>query len=200
MCRLGAHGRVNRLDAIVRDWFAEPRITLACGDWGAGAIMEFVPDDAPVLTRERYAEPFVGLRDVRLPGQGHHIHLDLAKMRHVVYAIVPSVCYGYRPSFEAHFVSAVDATPSFAVMVRDPYRAGRLNREALVGYFRRMVDHLTRFPELVRFRVEAPPVAPSQETWAEIRACLAEACGDDDAPGSLLRSFEDMPTAEAAHA
>lgn len=192
--------RLGGLEGVLRDWVGVPRIVFACGDWRTGAIMELLPRTVATLTATRYAEPFAGLRDIRLSGQGHHIHLDLAKMWHVVYAIVPSVCYGYRPSFEAHFVSAIDAAPSFAVMVRDPYRAGRLNREALVGYFRRMVDHLARFPEVVRFRVEAPPVAPSRETWAEIRACLAEACGDDDAPGSLLRSFEGMPTAEAAHA
>jgi hypothetical protein len=160
---------------MVREWFLENDITLACGDWSSGAIMELVPAENARLTKARYQHPFSGLRDVRLPGQGHHIHLDLDKIRHVIYAVVPSVCYGYRPSFEAQFTSGLDRAPSFAVMVRNPYPRGRVDRSALARYFRRMREHLARYPEIVHLRIEEPPMAREPETWAAVRAYLAEA-------------------------
>lgn len=186
------------LEAIVRDWFLDPHIALACGDWTTGAIMELLPDDKPVLTAARYPAPFTGLRDVRLVGQAHHLHLDLNKIAHVVYAIVPSVCYGYRPSFEAHFVPRLDAPPSFAVMVRKPYCGERTNRPALIPYFQRMLDHLARYPSVVRLRIEAPPKAPSRATWDDVRACLLRASAGMDPPPSLLRAMDDFAVEEAA--
>ena len=131
--------------------------------------MELLPDRMPVLTKQRYPEPFSGLRDVRLPGQAHHLHLDFGKIAQVEYAVVPSVCYGYRPSFEVHFIHKQATAPSFAVMVRKPYRNGVTNRAALLSYFRRMRDHLARFPDLVRSRVEVP------DACDDVRACIEEA-------------------------
>lgn len=188
----------RELETIVRDWFGDPHIALACGDWTTGAIMELLPDDKPVLTGARYPAPFSGLRDVRLVGQAHHLHLDLNKIAHVVYAIVPSVCYGYRPSFEAHFVSKLGAPPSFAVMVRKPYCGERTNVPALVAYFQRMLDHMARFPSVVRHRVEAPPKPPSRATWHDVRACLLRASAGMDPPPELVDALDRVPLEEAA--
>jgi hypothetical protein len=188
------------LEEIIRDWFVDETSALACGDWERGAIMEILPRGRAMLTGARYPEPFTGLREVRIPGQKHHLHLDLGKIDQVIYAVMPSVCYGYRPSFEVHFVREAHVSPSFMVMVSAPYRRGRPNRRALVGYFRRLLVHLERFPELVRFRMELPPVALSFDVWAEVLACFYEAGGKDVAAISIARRLEQMTVPEVASA
>jgi hypothetical protein len=191
--------RIEQIENVIRDWLVEPGITLLCGDWQNGSVMEILPEGRAVLTRQKYAEPFSGLRDIHLPGQGHHLHLDLAKLSVAVYSVAPCVCYGYRPSFEVRFTDAPRppaadggaprprraARPSgsfaFAFGVREPYVGGRANRAVLVPYFQRLFDHHARFPGAVQFRIEkaaagrgAPP-----DGWADVHACLLEARGSE---------------------
>lgn len=173
--------RIGHMESILRDWLEEPAITLVCGTWSAGSIMELLPAGRALLTKPRYPEPFSGLRDIHLEGQGHHLHIDLAKLATCVYTIAPSVCYGYRPSFEVHFhaTTTADSGSSFAVNVRDPYRGHSVNHAAVVAYFRRMLAHHARHPEVVRFRVEESADDRTAEGWREVRACLAEAASTE---------------------
>lgn len=173
---LGAERGVH-VEAILREWLNEPAITLMCGDWRNGCIMEILPDGPATLTRAKYAEPFAGLRDIELPGQAHHLHLNLDKLARVVYAIAPCVCYGYRPSFEVRFEDTEQSTTAFALAVRQPYVGRRTNRAALTSYFRRMIDHLRRFPAITSFQMQrnTSDNALNTKGWSEILDCFVEA-------------------------
>lgn len=100
--------QMSAVETILREWIADPDITLVCGRWADGGIMELVPAGRARLTPARYDGSFAGLRDLELDGAGHHLHLDLTKLAHAAYVLAPSVCFGYRPSFELRF--ARDAT------------------------------------------------------------------------------------------
>lgn len=194
--------RVSQLETILREWLSEPSITLICGDWRNGCIMEILPEGPVTLTREKYPEPFSGLRDIELPGQPHHLHINLDKLATVVYAITPCVCYGYRPSFEIRFNDAESDTTAFAVALRQPYLGRKTNRSAVVAYFRKLLDHQQRFSSMTRFQVEPQPGTGKPQGWPEILDCLVAAGGSnvfDRSPFSSLSgqfsSFE-----ETAHA
>jgi len=182
--------RVAQIESVIREWLEEPAITVVCGDWQSGSIMELLPEGRAVLTRQRYPEPFSGLRDLHLVGQGHHLHLDLAKLPLAVYSVSPCVCYGYRPSFDVRFTDGRDDGRScaFALSVREPYRGDSVNRAALVPYFRRMLDHQARFPEVVRLRVDAPREG-SFRGWDDAFSCLLEA-GAEPRPRAAARARE----------
>lgn len=187
---------VAQIERMLRDWLAEPSITLICGDWRRGSIMELYPEGRAVLSEARYAEPFSGLRDLRLEGQGHHLHLDLAKLSTAVYTVAPSVCYGWRPSFEVRFGGDDEGAGAFALSVRDPYAGNRTNRAALVGYFRRLLEHTALFPGVTRFHVDARDGARRGpgEVWHDALSCLAEAREQAavDHAISLARAAEDL--------
>lgn len=154
--------------------------------------MELLPEGRAVLTKPKYPEPFAGLRDIHLAGQRHHLHIDLAKLTSAVYAVSPCVCYGYRPSFEVRFTDGLDSSSfSFSVAVREPYRGDRANRDALVPYFRRMLDHHARFPGITRFRADAAGTG-SPAGWRDAYACLLEARGT---PGRAMPN--ELPSHEA---
>lgn len=193
------HARTTQMESVLREWLEEPALTLVCGDWRTGSIMELLPNGDAVLTEARYPEPFSGLRDLHLPNQGHHLHIDLNKLSAAVYSVVPSICYGYRPSFEVHFIHdgrddldhpspPREPAVSFALAVRDPYRGGRLNRATLIPYFRRLIEHHQRYPLVTGFRVEPSPGGrgASIDGWREAHQCLAEACGASKADGPEL--------------
>lgn len=171
--------RVSQLETILREWLSEPAITLMCGDWRNGCIMEILPDGPATLTREKYPEPFSGLRDIELPGQPHHLHINLDKLAQVVYAITPCVCYGYRPSFEVRFNDENSGTTAFALAVRQPYLGRKTNRSALISYFRRLLDHHRRFSAITRFHVDRLPDqgSPNADGWEDIRSCFVAAGG-----------------------
>lgn len=180
--------RVAQIEAVIRDWLEEPEITLFCGDWRSGSIMELLPEGRAVLTGPRYAEPFSGLRDITLAHQGHHLHLDLARLGIAGYAVAPSVCYGYRPSFEVRFSEVAGGPVAFSMGIREPYLGRRANRAALVPYFRRLLDHHARCREVVRFRVDAdaPGHAATVESWREVYECWLEAGGRPFEHGEAL--------------
>jgi hypothetical protein len=182
--------QVAQIERVIRDWLAEPAITLVCGDWRRGSIMELYPEGRAELSAARYDEPFSGLRDLRLVGQGHHLHLDLAKLSTAVYTVAPSVCYGYRPSFEVRFTAELEGAGAsgFTLCVRDPYRGERTNRAALVGYFRRMLEHQSLFPLVIRFHVDAGAEVRRRQgsVWRDAHACLVEAGEQAATPASLL--------------
>ncbi len=175
-------GALSAVDTLLREWLGDPDITLICGRWADGTIMELMPEGNATLTDPAYSGPFAGLRDLRLRGQAHHMHLDLAKLSRVVYAVVPSVCYGFRPSFEVRLgdddAAAMD-TYGLAISVRRPYAGEGLAEPAVVNYFKRALDHARRFPDRVRFRAEASVRSGDGHaaTWHAVGRCLLEADG-----------------------
>lgn len=170
----------ERVDAILRDWLADPGITLICGRWHDGGIMELMPEGRARLSPPRYEGEFAGLRDLDIDGQPHHMHLDLAKLSRVVYLVAPSVCYGFRPSFELRLCTDdAGATSIFGLGIglRHPYRAGRIAADAVRRYLRRLVTHRTANPDLVGIRALDAPVPEAAakrkpEDWAQVGRCI----------------------------
>lgn len=178
-----AEDLIDQADALVREWLADPEVTIVCGRWSDGGVMEIVPEGQATLSRRVYDPPYAGLRDLHLKGQGHHVHLDLAKLSRATYAVLPSVCYAFRPSFEVrlHDPSAESLdTFGLALSVSRPYRGKRLVREAADAYFRRFLDHVRRFPGLVSFRADDGGRRADElpATWAAIGESFRRAAGD----------------------
>lgn len=189
--------RIEQIESILRDWLREPDIAIICGNWMNGSMMELFPNGRASLSQARYPAPFSGLRDLHLQDQRHHLHLDLEKLGSAVYALSPCVCYGYRPSFELRFSTAELDNPryfSFALGVREPYRGRRANKAALIAYFRKMLSHHQRYPEVTRFWIDSPKDAEAftLSGWREGYACLLEACGSARAPEADALSPEEI--------
>ena len=173
---------IDQVDAILREWLADPDLTLICGRWSDGGIMELMPEGRATLSRPRYDGDFAGLRDLNLAGQQHHIHLDLNKLPRAVYLVAPSVCYGFRPSFEVRLCASDDIAATefgLALSVCHPYRGNQLSHEAVRRYLRRLANHRGSSPEVVGIRaVDGPlPSAAARgrtDDWAEIGQCVAE--------------------------
>lgn len=172
------------LESILREWLTDPEITLICGQWRSGAIMELLPQGRAWLSAQKYGEQFAGLRDLIIEGEGHHLHLDLHRFQSVVYAVLPSVCYGFRPSFEVHFVDrGEEVNPfvsSFSLSLHHPYEQQHVRRPQVLRYFRRLLDHARRYPALVHFHTESPTLTEqsTQGAWGEIVACLFTAMNE----------------------
>lgn len=173
--------RSVQVETILREWLAEPNVAVICGRWNEGAVMELMPQGRACLLGRKYDGCFARIRELRIDGEEHHVHIDLSKLCHVVYAIAASVCYGFLPSFEVHFVEHWDERESgcyvFGLSVCEPYKGGRLRRNAVVRYFRRLVSHSARWPENVHLRMEAQAERVSQlpKVWREIYGCFCEA-------------------------
>lgn len=175
--------RVDSIDAILRESLADPELTLVSGHWPDGAIMEMVPRGRALLSAPRYGGAFAGLRDLHLEGEAHHMHLDLARLPCATYVLVPSVCFGFQPSFELRLSRAHDeALERFGLglSISAPYRAGRLRHEAVGRYFQRLIDHQERFPESVSFCASSicagQPVAASFD-WEGLGGVLKRLTG-----------------------
>ncbi|MBI1394731.1 MAG: hypothetical protein GC151_02035 [Betaproteobacteria bacterium] len=180
-----SHAPTDQVDAILRDWLADPDITIICGQWGNGSIMELVPAGRASLSAPRYTGAFAGLRDLHLHDQPHHLHLDLARLARAVYVISPSVCYGFRPSFEVRLCSdpnGVDRDYGIALAMRQPYDGGRLSPVPVRRYLRRLSRHHRRHPGVVGIRVVDGPVPEKLSArrigdWMEIGACIEDEFG-----------------------
>ncbi|MCW5625226.1 MAG: hypothetical protein KIT73_10975 [Burkholderiales bacterium] len=141
-------------ETILREWLADDDINLFCGRWDEGSIMELLPAGNAVLTDPKYDGPFAGLRDLRIAGSAHHIHLDFGKLDRVQYRIAPSVCFGFRPSFEIRFHrDRRDPATAYGLglAVATPYAHRQLNLPTIERYVERMQRHRTRFPDTVSF-------------------------------------------------
>lgn len=147
--------------------------------------MELVPEGRATLTQPRYDGDFAGLRDLILTGQHHHIHLDLEKFQRVIYLVSPSVCFGFRPSFEVRLCAhGDDAGTAFGLgmRVRQPYRRQKLSHLAVRRYLRRLVKHRAASPKVVGIRALDGPLPPTvapprSDDWLAIGQCVAEEFG-----------------------
>jgi len=181
----------SAVETILRSWLDERELTLFCGDWGQGGIMEILPRGGALLSGRRYDPPFEGLRDLRLDDAGHHVHLDLGRLTTVRYSVSPSVCYRFRPSFELRFGADDGPSPGFALGlgISSPYAGRTLRTAAVRRYLHRADEHLRRFPGVVRFACEAQPIADQTlPVWDEVARLLGEFGALSEGPLKGLRS------------
>lgn len=166
------------VDAILRQWLEDPELTLFCGAWRNGAIMELLPAGKARLTGQLYSGCFAGLRDLILDDGGHHVHLDLGRLSRACYLVAPSVCFGFRPSFELRIAEpGADPLREFGLglAMRHPYDGQGLRAAAVTRYFGRVAQHLRMYPDTATLAFE-PRGSYHEERdadWSAIEHLLA---------------------------
>lgn len=143
-------------------WLREPGITIACGRWNDGAISELIPGGAAKLLPAVYEDCFVGVRELRLEGQPHHLHIDFGRVHTFAYTVAPSVCLSFRPSFEVRLlIVGPGGAPTdrwvVSLMLACPYAGERLLHDAALRFFALAQEHAGAHPEWVTLEV-APEV------------------------------------------
>lgn len=166
------------VEAILQSWLDDPDVMLFCGSWRDGGIMELLPHGTATLSDSRYEAPFNGVRELRILGSSHHVHLDMARMTHAWYVVAPSICYGYRPSFELR-LTAAGRDPGEAcglgLALERPYHGRKLRAEVAFRYFRRVLEHTAAYPLNVSFRCERTPAHDAaHDDWRKIELMLDE--------------------------
>lgn len=177
--------RVTCMEQIVRDWIAEPDVLVLAGHWGEGALMEIVPTSSPVLTGQLYTGRFAGLRDMILDGEDHHLHMDLGRLTRATYIVSPSVCFGFRPSFEVR-MHACGTDPmlhfGFGMALRMAYHGAQIHAVNVQRYFEMFRRHRSMYPEIVSIvGVDAAggEVAPSGVDWRRVGELAIGHAGSD---------------------
>lgn len=168
---------VTAIEQIIRDWLSEPALTLLCGNWSHGGIMELLPrGHSAFLTPPRYEGRFAGLRDLRLGAQGHHVHLDLGQLSLASYCIAPSVCYDFKPALEMR-LCAPGADPlhhyGLGFAIGNPYVGGQLDLSLAHRYLARLASHLRRFPGQVVVQGDRQ-LAAGAPIWDALDGLLAQ--------------------------
>jgi hypothetical protein len=168
---------VEAVDRIIRVWLEDSDVTVFCGVWSNGAVMELLPHGKAILTGPLYGGRFAGLRDLLLEDGAHHVHLDLGRLSRACYLVAPSVCYGFRPSFELR-IAARGADPihdfGLGLAVRQPYDRGRLRTATVARYFARVAQHVGIYPDVASLtfsRHTSPTGRPAD--WSAIEDVLA---------------------------
>jgi hypothetical protein len=201
--------RLARVDSIFREWLADPQTMVVCGRWEQGSITELLPHGRASLSRQTYDGCFAGVRDLRIDGEDHHIHVDLGRFHRIEYVVAPSVCFQGKPSFEARFLlttpdGATTRDWDLALAVSRPYLGRALNRGPVVGFFRRFIEHRRRHADLVGFHALVGDEHDNR-VWREVVECCWEAHGassahgpdDADHAGALARAaLAGTPTSE----
>lgn len=169
-------GHVEAMESIIRDWLADPETTIFCGYWPDGAIVELLPRGEVLLSGPRYDGVFSGLRELRLAQGAHHVHLDLGRLVRATYLVVPSVCYGFRPSFELRLtVAGDDPARRFGLgfSMTHPYAGDRLREATALRYFQRAADHLERYPDIASLAFRDGPVPEGRGTdWSAVESLI----------------------------
>lgn len=188
---MGGDVCLDSIEEILRSWLEEPELTIFCGHWNHGGIMELLPRGRAHLSGPRYDGPFAGLRELRLNDDAHHVHLDLGRLTRACYVLTPSVCYDFRPSFEVRLTSrGEDPLRCFGLglALAHPYGGQGLRNEPVRRYFMRLVNHLRRYPEVVSFACGSEPDAKGAAVdWNAIDAVLADADFSLDAACQSVR-------------
>lgn len=151
----------------MQDWLREPDITVACGRWSEGAISELIPLGHGRLLPPIYEGCFAGVRELRLDNAPHHLHIDFGRVHCIRYVVAPSVCFEFKPSFEARLLvlgpgGAAGDHWVVSLMLSCPYDRGALNFSLVRRYLDLARQHARQRPELVEFEVE-----PAVRTTAE---------------------------------
>jgi hypothetical protein len=92
-------------ESVLIEWLEAERVTVACGSWADGGIAEFLPRGKATLLPAVYEGCFEGVRELRLEGLEHHMHLDPGRVHRLTYSIAPSVCFAGKPSFELRLLT-----------------------------------------------------------------------------------------------
>nr|MCU0922430.1 hypothetical protein [Burkholderiaceae bacterium] len=166
-------------------WLAQPGVTIACGRWADGAISEIMPRGQAQLLPARYDGCFSGVRELRLADQPHHLHIDFGRVHALSYAVVPSVCLAFRPSFELRFLmigpgNAPTDRWAVSLMLAAPYVQGVLDRDAVLSFFQRVQHDAALRPDLVEFIVD--PAVRACSMAPQILSLLQAATGQS--PGT----------------
>jgi hypothetical protein len=145
--------------SIFAEWLDDPETTVACGNWSDGAVSELMPGARGHLLPARYSGCFAGVRELRLDDCPHHLHVDFGRVHKVCYAVAPSVCLDFKPSFEARFLTtgpggAPTDRWSVALMHSRPYEDGKLRPDAIKRFFDRAYEHAQRQPSLVDLQID----------------------------------------------
>lgn len=195
----GFADRLAFLETVVRRWMSSDKATIACGSWADGAIAEFVPGGAAELLPPVYSDCFEGVREVRIPGCDHHLHVDLGRVHRVVHSIAPSVCFGGRPSFEVRFLTTgAGGAPSgrwmLSFMLTALYDRGDLAIDQVRWFLAGALADLREHPAEAQFEVDDAVFA---DAWGdELRAEVARAagCPEESAWADLLAAIESPST------
>lgn len=196
---LAAHSRF--MHDAVDQWLDDPGITIVCGRWSEGAIAEFIPEGRGKLLPEAYGGCFSGVRELRLAGEAHHLHLDFGRIHRLRYAVAPSVCLRFKPSFEVRLLllgpgGAPTDQWMVSLMLTQPYAGGALDRSSVARYLRRARLHAAARPGLVEIDVDERVRAGA--FGEEILAVLRETAGLpraawDEAIRALVPPVESSP-------
>jgi hypothetical protein len=178
---------------LISEWLLEPDVTVACGRWSEGAIGELLPEGRGHLLPPIYGGCFVGVRELRLDDAQHHLHIDLGRVHRVRYVVAPSVCFDFKPSFEARFlVIGPGGAPSdhwvLSLMLSCPYDREELNVSRVRQFLDLACRHAGQRPDLVEFEVE-PPVHTSSvgpQLLELLRASTGLVDGDWAAVGAAI--------------
>jgi hypothetical protein len=202
---MSSDAKACAIETILRSWLTDPDLTLFCGHWNQGGIMEILPRGGAYLSEPRYETPFDGLRELRLDGGAHHIHLDLRRLTHAWYVMAPSVCYGFRPSFELRLtVANSQPRDSFGLglALTNPYAGGGLRTRPVRRYLERATEHFRAFPEAVSFLCDRPAISQNAKTdWRSIESLLTDIeRTTGDLPGPLLEAMRESGCTEMADA
>lgn len=172
------------LHDVVARWLAQPGVTIACGRWADGAISEIIPRGAAHLLPSLYDGCFAGVRELRLTGQPHHLHIDFGRVHKLAYVVAPSVCLAFKPSFELRLLSVgPGGAPTdrwlVSLMLESPYIDGQLDPDAALRFFQQACDDATRRPDLVELNVDPSVRASSIGPQVLTALCQATGCSGD---------------------
>lgn len=169
---------------VIAAWLSLPTITVASGMWSDGAISELVPGGRARLLPSRYEGRFAGIRELRLDGDAHHLHIDLGRVHQVCYTVAASVCLAFKPALEVRLLTlSPGGAPTdrwaVALMPSLPYAGEELDPDCVRHFFRRARADAQRAPQLVDLRIE--PEVRASATGERLLGLLCEVV---DSPGA----------------
>ncbi|NQZ01677.1 MAG: hypothetical protein HRT45_13520 [Bdellovibrionales bacterium] len=151
--------RVSFFETALTDLLNSEGITLTCGQWDKGGIMELIPNGKARLLSSKYTGKFAGVRELRIDGVDHHAHVDLGRIHSVEFRITPSVCLGFRPSFEACFMSQQSCgsrtgVSAFSIMLSNPYKGSTLCIDSVKKWYQQYKVLVSKQPDAIRLVID----------------------------------------------
>ena len=143
---------------VIEEWIAMPDVAVVCGNWKDGSISEIIAGPGARLLPAAYSDCFAGVRELRVADAPHHLHIDLARIHRIQYAVHPSVCLQFKPSFEVRFLLiGAGGAPTdrwcFSCMLTHPYRGDLADKDSVTEYFRIARRHLTSRRDVVEIDI-----------------------------------------------
>ncbi len=151
--------RTEQLAKLLEPWLQSGQMAVACGRWQDGGVAEILPAAGLSLLPAVYDGCYVGVREIRLHEADHHVHLDLGRVHRLQFAMAPSVCFAFRPSFELRLLvlGPGDAPTDrwvVSLLLLDPYAGGHLRPERALWFLTLMVAQLRAAPQCCELWVE----------------------------------------------